>query len=374
MPDNNDAKSTENTKDNGKPAADEAKKEQDSKKEVDNSLGEKIIEAARSQYVGKYTYVLGATGDDGHLDCGLFTQKCFADVGITLESRCADEQMVQCRDNGGAVFEDQSAVIAGDLVFYKGTYSCDNAIDNVTHVGICVNPDVQIDCGVNGGGPTPVERGYLNFDMLFGRVKELLEKVPLGANVKRIEGKAGASGSVSGYKGFRITPAGGDSVRITKLPDKKTPAEPIYPDYVTVSDTVPKWVLDKTTDNENAKNENADSSSSSNQAEIIKDGDAPETAPNGLHYSENDISYLQSQNKDMSRAQAIEALKSDKKYTRKLKKNDDGTFSPVEEEKKNNDAANQATTVESKNAASDKKPEQLPSGHASSQGDALKES
>ena len=34
---------------------------------------------------------------------------------------------------------------------------------------------------------------------------------------------------------------------ITRLPkDSTTPCEPIYPDLLTVSDTVPKWVFDQT--------------------------------------------------------------------------------------------------------------------------------
>jgi hypothetical protein len=62
----------------------------------------------------------------------------------------------------------------------------------------------------------------------------------------------GSGGAASGRKmrssdgGFRIIPKGSEMVHIVKLPDKKTFCEPIYPDYVTVSDTVPEWVLAKT--------------------------------------------------------------------------------------------------------------------------------
>ena len=39
----------------------------------------------------------------------------------------------------------------------------------------------------------------------------------------------------------------GEIVTITRLPkDSTTPCEPIYPDLLTVSDTVPKWVFDQT--------------------------------------------------------------------------------------------------------------------------------
>jgi hypothetical protein len=43
----------------------------------------------------------------------------------------------------------------------------------------------------------------------------------------------------------------GEFVTITYLPEKKTYAEPIYPDLVTVSDYVPKWALDKTIEAQN---------------------------------------------------------------------------------------------------------------------------
>lgn len=43
--------------------------------------------------------------------------------------------------------------------------------------------------------------------------------------------------------GFRYIEHG-KTVTIIKLPDNKTFCEPIYPDFITVSDTVPQWVLD----------------------------------------------------------------------------------------------------------------------------------
>lgn len=130
----------------------------------------------------------------------------------------------------------------------------------------------------------------------------------------------------SGDGGFRVRPVGKNTVKITKLPERKCFAEPIYPDYVTISDTVPKWVLDATTGNENAK-------AAQNAGESIPNGDAPEKAPNGMNYYENDIKYL-IENRQMSREQALEVLSKDKKYTQKVKRNQDGTFSVVKEEDK----------------------------------------
>jgi len=46
--------------------------------------------------------------------------------------------------------------------------------------------------------------------------------------------------------GWEIIPVGADHVRVIKLPRGKTPAEPIYPDFITVGDTVPEWVMSET--------------------------------------------------------------------------------------------------------------------------------
>lgn len=285
-----------------------------------NDFGQKVVSIAREKYVGKYDYSLGASGEGSVLDCGLFTQLCFQDAGIELGSRCADAQMIHLRDNGGQLFTDQNAVIAGDLVFYKYTYNCSTDEDcGVTHVGICVNSEVQIDCGSSNGVS---EREYLSYEKFFGRLSE--NAIKLGANVKTISGKPGSLSARSSDQGFRVRPIGPETVRITKLPENKCFAEPIYPDYITVSDTVPKWVLDAITSNENNK-------SAQSSGENIPDGDAPEKAPNGIRYFENDIKYLIETNK-MTREQAIETLSKDKKYTQKVKRNQDGTFSIEKEE------------------------------------------
>lgn len=59
--------------------------------------------------------------------------------------------------------------------------------------------------------------------------------------VQRIEQKL----SEKGY-GVKIEPLGGDYSRVIKLPYDTTLCEPIYPDLVTVGDTVPDWVFSET--------------------------------------------------------------------------------------------------------------------------------
>lgn len=65
-----------------------------------------------------------------------------------------------------------------------------------------------------------------------------------GSNASASPSAGGGGGkNDSQYDGFRFKYAG-ETVTITKLPDKKTYCEPIYPDLIMVGDTVPKWALD----------------------------------------------------------------------------------------------------------------------------------
>lgn len=50
----------------------------------------------------------------------------------------------------------------------------------------------------------------------------------------------------------------GEMVKLTKLPEKKTFCEPIYPDLLTVSDCVPKWVLDIAVDSKDTTTKTED--------------------------------------------------------------------------------------------------------------------
>jgi len=67
-----------------------------------------------------------------------------------------------------------------------------------------------------------------------------------GSNASASPSSGGGGGGGRGdsqYDGFRFKYMG-ETVQITKLPDKKTYCEPIYPDLIMVGDSVPKWALD----------------------------------------------------------------------------------------------------------------------------------
>lgn len=130
-------------------------------------------------------------------------------------------------------------------------------------------------------------------------------------------------GQKSGYKGFRVIPRGPETVQIIRLPDRKTYCEPIYPDYITVSDTVPRWALDASIEQKNTE-------IAQKEGKGMPNGDAKEKAPNGMNYYENDIKYL-IENAHMTREQAIQTLEKEEKYTRKVSQNSDGTFSVVDD-------------------------------------------
>lgn len=96
--------------------------------------------------------------------------------------------------------------------------------------------------------------------------------------------------------------------------------------------TSTKWE-DKAKKDQEKKKEEEEKKKKEN---TIKNGDAPEKAPNGMNYSENDIKYLIDNNKDMSRESAIEILSKSKTYTQKVKDNGDGTFEKVDANDNNN--------------------------------------
>ena len=116
-------------------------------------------------------------------------------------------------------------------------------------------------------------------------------------------GKNSYKGSASSDRGFRVIPRGKDIVEITKEPAGKTFCEPIYPDYVCVSDTIPQWVLATTIEviNKEVEKESIDNLPDSS----IK-------APNGKFFKQNDIDYLK--NNGYTQEQAIAILSELDKY------------------------------------------------------------
>ena len=141
---------------------------------------------------------------------------------------------------------------------------------------------------------------------------------------------------VQGFKGFKYIPHG-KSVTIIKLPLGKTPCEPIYPDYVTVGDTVPQWALDKT-----VGTDAQDSAVQSGKA--IPDGDSGIEAPNGMHYSSADIKQTMDANPGMSQDDAIKQLSQEEKYTKPVKRNENGTFDYVDDGTGGDSSSNQGSS------------------------------
>lgn len=92
-----------------------------------------IFESA-DKYLG-IPYVLGGDGTpEGGMDCGLFTQMAYGDIGVVLNSRCADDQAAQMQ-NGGKFDESFDTANKGDLIFFKNTYG-DFPEGTITHVAI----------------------------------------------------------------------------------------------------------------------------------------------------------------------------------------------------------------------------------------------
>lgn len=210
-------------------------------------LANKIVNIAREKYVGKFHYKMGVAEDSSDaVDCGTLVKRIFSDAGIDLGTRMADHMAIMCRNTGDLYDASDEVPEPGDLVFYKNTYVGETEENiGVTHVGLCTGNGMEIDASSSAN--SVVERQIMtNYARMFGRLKEL--KSPLAKNATKIAPgvHSTSTGARSSDGGFRIIPIGGDMVRIIKLPEGKTFCEPIYPDLVTVEDTVPEWVLKNT--------------------------------------------------------------------------------------------------------------------------------
>ena len=71
--------------------------------------------------------------------------------------------------------------------------------------------------------------------------------------------------ALSSDSGFRYIEHG-KTVTIIKLPENKTFAEPIYPDLITVSDTVPQWIIDVAVQKQNTEIEDNNKQEKNNES------------------------------------------------------------------------------------------------------------
>jgi hypothetical protein len=104
--------------------------------------------------------------------------------------------------------------------------------------------------------------------------REIFEKQGKGVMTSsHVSGGGGGSTLGIAGLGFKRNQMG-DMVTLTKLPlDKTMPCEPVYPDLITVSDTVPEWVLDATivAANKQAEEEYRNKQAGINSLEISRD-------------------------------------------------------------------------------------------------------
>ena len=175
-----------------------------------NITGDDILTAGE-QYYGTQ-YKLGSDGSNA-LDCGLFTQTAFGDVGLGLSSRCADDQMKQFEDAGALVPLSQAG--PGDLVFFLRTYECE-AYKDITHVGIYAGDNKMLHCGSSKG----VVYEDLNIDYWQGKIYEYAGSIEKLFGVPTGKGKG--PGGISG-KGSKAPGGKGDGKGASAKP--KSPLE-----------------------------------------------------------------------------------------------------------------------------------------------------
>lgn len=159
-----------------------------------NITGDDILTAGEAYYGTQYD--LGSQDPSSSLDCGLFTQLAFRDVGLGLSSRCADDQMKQFEDAGALIPLSQAG--PGDLVFFLRTYECE-AYKDITHVGIYAGDNKMLHCGSSKG----VVYEDLNIDYWQGKIYEYagsIEKL-FGVPTGKGKGPGGISGKGSKANG-----------------------------------------------------------------------------------------------------------------------------------------------------------------------------
>lgn len=291
--------------------------------EKKNEFGDKVVAEAKK--------LLGTKNDDSGkaITATDFINKVFKVAGADLQGTKVDEQYLYAGRNGGTLFDTVSAAIAGDIVFYKEK-TTETTAENcgVTNAAIYTENNKIIRVDKEAG----VKEDYLEYEKgikfilcRFGNKIELPKDVEKQTLPKKADGKTNQRDG-----GFEVRPAGKDTIHITKLPKKKTYCEPIYPDYVCVSDTVPAWALsDALVNINNVSNSVLPSDAGGTQAS--------EVAPNGKHYLEEEIKSLMEKNPNLTREKAIELLSKDKKYSTSSDENkqeDNNTTSPGDKEDK----------------------------------------
>jgi len=310
-------------KDEDKKKDEDKQKDEDKKKEPEqNELGKKVqtfMDWCIKTSEGPALYVWGAHGPD-NFDC-----TGFLSYGMNM----AGFNMPPCH---GTAFDDNIQAAGFERISYDDSQGTSvlmpgDVLSNPHHVELYIGNGNVV--GAHSSSKPAADQ--VSVEPWFADGWTEIYRCTGAKGVRNGDGSTAANVAgrcpQSSDAGFRVTPAGPETVHIIKLPDRKTFCEPIYPDYVTVSDTVPQWVLDKAVAQTNAD-------AAQKKGTGMPDGDAKEKAPNGMHYYENDIKYLMENNKGMTREKAIEILSKDKKYTRKVKQNQDRTFSVVEAEAK----------------------------------------
>lgn len=271
------------------------------KEEKDNTFGKKIVEIAK-KLLGKPYQENGETPDG--FDVGGFVYYVYKQNNCELKEKKPDTLFKYLTENGGSAFDDESIAINGDLVFYKDPSKTQTADNNkIFHVGIYTDGSTVIQ--VFPEKPVTEEAiDWIKKDKVFVRFGNTIK---VDDSKKAALQKASTKGAAPSDSGFRKRPVSDKTIEITKLPEGLTYCEPIYPDYVTVSDFVPAWALKQTVETVNEKKENPDVLPDNDKSE-----DAKEIAPNGKHYKEKEITSLTG--KGLTREKAIEQLSKTDKY------------------------------------------------------------
>ena len=211
-----------------------------SKPQIPTSVAVSIslaITGADTSNIGKYNFWklpydktisnLGGVNNE----CGFSTDSDGARGCLVYAHRCTNELM-GLADKMEDSTEDNKQKVTLSLIAKldpsKSTDLYKSALDYVTKYSL---RDWDTNKKENEGGHADTKKD--DKSQANNNIQNALNKV-----IEQVNYKEGV--------GFRFIPRGSDYTEVIKLPENKTPCEPIYPDFIEVGDTVPDWVFSQT--------------------------------------------------------------------------------------------------------------------------------
>lgn len=119
-------------------------------------------------------------------DCSKLVYDVFAGIGVDLEARSSAEQ-ARAFVSGGFWYDTLAHADIGDLIFFKNTYTTENAESDITHVGIYVGNDLMLHAGLTKVEIVPLDTYWKTHFKGVGSVKQFAKKYNPETTKKTLE-------------------------------------------------------------------------------------------------------------------------------------------------------------------------------------------